>query len=206
MTTPDQILICKNGDHPWSRPARRGPKPGSCPDHPDNPPDPDIKELARYTPDEIALAFAEEIALQAARLSSVAEAHRQWRASRAARPDLVPEDRSPQRQQADLAEVEKSRNAAGWLNREGTAIASVYTPPGDLPNGPSKGGHRARPAAAEYVSRVYEGKRVGQDLVSREISKGLTHEAHSKGEAHPETCGECFLIATDPTHLAHRAS
>lgn len=114
--------------------------------------------------------------------------HLVYREALRARGILVPEDRSPQRMRADLAAAEAEANAATWLVPEGALDLSGL----DDDEVPSLG-------------TVYEGQRLGQDALSREISRGAMHTC-PEGSPSPSTCGECFLTANDPAHLAHRAS
>lgn len=126
-----QALHCANGGHAYTREPRRGPKPRSCPDHPALVADPRltarlaavVDDTDRYADnpaaffgdhaDAIALAFAEEIAVEA---EAHASALRAILARRRARTDLIPEDRSHQRQQSDAKEAAKQREAALWMS------------------------------------------------------------------------------------------
>lgn len=238
MTRPiaTQTLACQNGAHDWTRPSRCGPKPASCPDHPAPVADftlgarlakvaaegiePYVDNPAAYfveNADVIALAFAEEIAAEA---EAHAEALRAIIARRRARPDLLREDRTHQRIQADEKQAAKEREAAAWIDTAPevrTAPTRVSNPADDdkpfdadeFRARPQLGGCKATPAPTgrDYAeTHVLEGTRKGADRLSVEIRRGALHTGHAKGVSCPATCAECWLIANDPDHLAHRAS
>lgn len=232
MTSPAaaQSLHCANGDHAYTRAPRRGPKPRSCDLHPNPVPAPTNPALAALLAEgwpqvaaERALRQAEDIVLAGHLIAArhLLETERLFRrhalAHRQALRDsgsLVPDDRSHQRQQADLLQARKDAEAETWMSSDtGHRTAPPpkaprldgLTPP--APDGPRLGGHKRRgrdPVPEEWL--LEEGTRKGADRLSTQIRRGAMHTGHAKSTSSPATCSECWLIANDPNHLAHRAS
>lgn len=222
MTKPlaPRPIPCHNGAHDWTPPVRRGRKPASCPEHPL------ASATATVAPTLDARLDATdrgETSAETARrlMQSPAIRRAQTRnmlAARQAHLDLVPEDRSPQRQRADAEQARKDRTAATWMNvteevrtapRRKAKPAKPVDPdakssaedrkPFDADEFrvlPELGGRREvpRPTGRDYAeTSVPEGDRKGADWISTQKRRGAFHTGHAEGVKAPLTCGECFL-------------